>query len=479
VTPAREVESVETRARQFASDPVEFFGHSYYAMHHVDPDALSSMQLAALRFRFTELRERIPVLSTIAGEQGIADFARLEDVVPLLFQHSVYKSYPASLLLKGRFRQLTHWLDRLTTAEVSTAPVDDCESIDEWLDVLDAHTDLRVAHSSGTTGTMSFLPRSRSEWDKLLRAVRCGLFMFADPEYTDDHSAETFDIVWPAFRSGRTGFMRVAGLALEHFAAGDEARFHALHRGRLSADAMFLAGRIQAARARGELEQLDIGPALRARADDFQRTQRELVDAMPEYFARVIETLRGERVWVFGTWNILYDLARSGLDRGLRGVFSPESVITTGGGAKGMVQPDGWEQVVCEFAGVPQMQRVYGMTELMALNHACPHDRYHLEPWIVPFVLDPADGSPLPREGERTGRGAFFDLMAETCWGGFITGDEITLDFSACDCGQTSPHLGMRIERYGEKQGGDDKITCAASDQAHRAALEFVTAHLA
>ena len=43
-----------------------------------------------------------------------------------------------------------------------------------------------------------------------------------------------------------------------------------------------------------------------------------------------------------------------------------------------------------------------------------------------------------------------------------------------------SPAKARTIERYSDKQGGgDDKITCVAADEAHRAALEFLTAELA
>jgi hypothetical protein len=55
----------------------------------------------------------------------------------------------------------------------------------------------------------------------------------------------------------------------------------------------------------------------------------------------------------------------------------------------------------------------------------------------------------------------------------------VTAHWTACPCGRTSPHIERGIERYSEKQGGDDKITCAASDDAHRAALEFLTDRLA
>ena len=76
-------------------------------MHHVDPARLADLQLSALRLRFEQLRDRIPVLTAIAGEQGVTEIGAAEDVVPLLFQHSVYKSYPASLLERNRFGPLT------------------------------------------------------------------------------------------------------------------------------------------------------------------------------------------------------------------------------------------------------------------------------------------------------------------------------------------------------------------------------------
>jgi hypothetical protein len=476
--PVAQPVAADGQVRLFATDPARYFGESRYAMHHLDPQTLTDMQLDAARMRFAELRDRVPVLRTMADELGAIDVQQLDDLAPLLFQHSVYKSYPASLLLRGRFDELTRWLDRLTAVDLSGVSVDGCDSIDAWLDALDAQCPLRVAHSSGTTGTMSFLPRTEIEWDRFLRSMRCGLFMFSDPRAERDHSQERFDIVWPSYRTGRTGFYRAAQFAHTHFAGGEDSRLHVLHPGRLSSDAMFLAGRIRAAEARGELEQLDVGPALRARQEEFVRTQQELGEAMPRYFAEVIERLRGERVWVFGTWTLLYEMASYGLERDIRGVFAPDTVITTGGGTKGGNPPDDWIERVCEFAGVEQMQQIYGMTELMGCNHACENARYHLDPTLIPFVLDPDDGTPRPRRGVQSGRMAFYDLMAETYWGGFITGDAVTLDWTLCPCGQTTPHLDMRIERFSDQRQGDDKITCAAADEAHRAALSFLTSQM-
>jgi hypothetical protein len=465
-------------AAAFADSPASYFGDSWHAMHHLDPARLADLQLSALRLRFGQLRDRIPVLTAIAGEQGVTELGAVDDVVPLLFQHSVYKSYPSSLLERNRFGPLTTWLDRLTTHDLSGVPVGDCDSIDSWLDALDAHTCLRVCHSSGTAGQMSFLPRARDEWGEMFNAFRAGLFQFSDPDGRAEHSGEYFNLIWPLYRQGRGAITRVPEMALGPMLGGDESRLHVLREGRLSSDSMYLAGRVRAAQARGELDRLEINPALRARREQFEREQRELLESLPRFIERSIERLRGERVWVLATWNVLYGMAQAGLERGVENVFAPDSLVTTGGGAKGQVVPDDWEETVQRFIGVDHVQHCYVMSEITALNKMCDHGRYHFEPWIIPFVLDPADGAPFPRAGEHTGRLAVFDVVASTYWGGFVSGDEVTLSFEPCWCGRTTAHAARTIERYSDKHNGDDKITCVAADDAHRAALEFLTGEL-
>jgi hypothetical protein len=162
------------------------------------------------------------------------------------------------------------------------------------------------------------------------------------------------------------------------------------------------------------------------------------------------------------------------LSRGLRSVFAPGSIVHTGGGAKGIVLPDDWEKQVQEFAGVPKLINSYGMSELMAHNYLCGFDRYHFQPWLIPYVLDPDTGIPLPRQGVQTGRAAFFDLAASTYWGGFVSGDEVSIDWAPCKCGRTTPHIAKTLQRYGDKRGGDDKISCAAADEAHSSAADFL-----
>ena len=53
--------------------------------------------------RFRERRAQVPVLAQRADAEGIAGIAAAGDMVPLLFPHTTYKSYPESLLTRGRW----------------------------------------------------------------------------------------------------------------------------------------------------------------------------------------------------------------------------------------------------------------------------------------------------------------------------------------------------------------------------------------
>ena len=116
------------------------------------------------------------------------------------------------------------------------------------------------------------------------------------------------------------------------------------------------------------------------------------------------------------------------------------------------------------------------MSEISALHWACDEGHYHVQPWVIPFVLDPETSEPLPREGVVTGRAAFYDFLNESHWGGVISGDEITIDWDTpCKCGLKSIHIHHDIMRYTEKEGvEDDRISCSATQDVQNSAIDFM-----
>ncbi|MFM0696350.1 hypothetical protein PQQ64_29265 [Paraburkholderia graminis] len=74
------------------------------------------------------------------------------------------------------------------------------------------------------------------------------------------------------------------------------------------------------------------------------------------------------------------------------------------------------------------------------------------------------------RRRKRTRRGPLrvFDLLAEGYWGGFITGDKVTIDFSPE--GPTDGLQGRLVRQVGRYAGleqGEDKLSCAGTMESY------------
>jgi hypothetical protein len=464
--------SVET----FMNDPIEFFDESVTAMHSIPRDELEQLQRDAMVIRFADHRANVEMVRKLADRLDIAEVDEFDDVAPMLFSHTAFKSYPAALLDKKRFDLMTQWLDKLTTHDLSGVDTDGCDSIDGWIDRLDEQTPLQVITSSGTTGTLSIIPKTKASATQGMELWKMFLFQTFGREPTDDELNPVVDVIWPNYASGKLGHLRIAAMIKHSFTGGDDTRFHALYSDAIDTDLMFLASKMRAAASRGELDRLEIDPKLAARKDEFIAMQERRPQEMAEFFERLTTELRGRRVFMTSAYNLMYDVAAAGLERGVSAVFAPNSAILTGGGTKGFVLPDDYMDVIRKFLGVERIQEGYGFSEQNALHWACEEGRYHVQPWIIPFVLDPDTSEPLPREGAQTGRAAVYDVLNQDHWGGVISGDEVTVDWSTpCSCGRTSVYFEHDIIRYSEKEGvEDDRITCAATHEVHNEAVEFM-----
>src|SRR5690554_4033980 len=87
---------------------------SYRELWAIPQAEVERYQLNILKKRFADLRAKVVTLDKLASNQSVDEINALEDVVPLCFQHTTYKSYPISFLEKGKYVELTRWLDRLT-----------------------------------------------------------------------------------------------------------------------------------------------------------------------------------------------------------------------------------------------------------------------------------------------------------------------------------------------------------------------------
>ena len=468
--------AIVDQVRRFRDDPRHYFEQSITKMHTIPRDELEAMQLEAMRTRVTEHLDSIEMVAGLAHRVGFGEVTEFADIAPLLFPHTAFKSYPASLLDKKRFDLMTEWLNKQTSYDLSSVDTEGCKSIEEWIERLDDQTPLQPITSSGTTGTISIIPKSKRGFVENMRLWRLFLFQKFGVEQDSEEWSSAVDVIWPNYARGKLGHLRLAEMLRNEFTGGDPSRFHALYDEAISTDLLFFYSKMRAAASRGETAQIEVDPALVARRAEFEAVQANQQKALVEFFDRLTGKLAGKRVFMTSAYPIMYDLAQRGLERGVSGVFHPDSAILVGGGSKGFVLPDDFMDTIREFLGVPNLQEGYGMSEISALHWACELDKYHMQPWVVPFLLDPDTSEPLPREGRVTGRAAFFDLMNESHWGGVISGDEITIDWTTpCECGRTSIPIDHEIMRYSAKEGvEDDRISCSATEQVQSEVVEFL-----
>src|SRR6201986_3253992 len=125
---------------------------------------LRETQLEALNERFQERKDRIRLLGHRAREAGTDEIRRREDMVPLLFPHSVYKSYPESFLIEERWDRLGKWLGAVSPYPISPIETSDVADIDDWIERLYAKGHY-VSCSSGTTGKSAMLLASDKDMD--------------------------------------------------------------------------------------------------------------------------------------------------------------------------------------------------------------------------------------------------------------------------------------------------------------------------
>jgi len=113
-------------------------------------------QLAAINERLRSRIDKIKLLRNRTETAGITEIRRMADVVPLLFAHTAYKSYPESWLTEKKWAGLGRWLDTVSTNRVQPMDTDGITDLDDWLQRLEGQGHF-VNCSSGTTGKCAMM----------------------------------------------------------------------------------------------------------------------------------------------------------------------------------------------------------------------------------------------------------------------------------------------------------------------------------
>ena len=416
-------------------------------------------QIEAVNERFQERKDAIKLLGHRAREAGLDAVRSHEDMVQLLFPHTAYKSYPESWLVEERWDRMGKWLDTVSTYRVPPQDKSKYADIDAWMTGL-AEQGFYVSCSSGTTGKSAMLVASGKDLDWCRKEAVAAYSWGSGVKPAQDRIMFGMAAVASAPRSNATGEAYVAALQDPNFE-----RFQypvpPITVGGLTKMVVLRKSIADGTAKPGDIQQYEEMSAIRQKA----------VDDAVGLTAEAAIKARAHKLHVTGLWAGLYNVAKAVRDMGYSAKdFNPENSIYVGGGLKRAVLPDDYREFVYETFNIAPERNYqnYSMQELHSGNPKCQKGgRYHLPPWLVPLVLNKDGSELLPIEkGEYEGRAAFFDLSMDGRWGGVISGDKVSIDFSPCPCGHRGPTIRDNIARYADLEG-DDKIGCAGTVDAY------------
>jgi hypothetical protein len=420
---------------------------------------LRTAQIEAMNERFQDRVDRIKLLALRAKEADATEISSLDDMVPLLFPHTAYKSYPESFLAEKKWDRLAKWLGTVSSWPISPIETADVVDIDDWIARLEAKGHY-LSCSSGTTGKSAMLIASKADMDWSKRENVAAFSWGSGVAPAQDR--RIFGLA-PVAAVPRNMVIRDA--LYEAFSLpGDEPFRYPVPPITVGA----ITGMITLRKAIAD------GTALPGDIVKFEAVSAErqaAVEAATGISAEALIAARKDKLYVSGMWASLYKIAEAVRAKGYSGAdFHPDNTCYVGGGLKGAQLPPNYREYVFETFNISpeRVYQMYGMQEIGSSMPRCQKGgRYHVPPWLVPLVLN-RDGDRLAGEmkGQVEGRAAFFDLSLDGRWGGVTSGDKVTVDFDACPCGHAGPTVLDTIARYKDLEG-DDKISCAGTVDAY------------
>ena len=414
-------------------------------------DEIEPLQLQAANALFQELRTKIPVLDRRARETGIDTINTFEELVPLLFAHTVYKSYPESFVEKGRWDRMLAWLSTLSADDFTGVDVVGVADADDWLDRL-RDAGCMVLATSGSSGKCSFLPSSVADRDLKHRH-------FANSTgWPFGKAANQYEAYWTGPIEGPNSAVEAGQMVRDQWAK--PGCFHHLINEPLRIT--------DVANGAAFMRLMREGVATPSEIEAFEKRSAEAGARVASGITEFIDDLlskRHEPLMISGLWAQHMQIIERARALGIGdGEFHPKTRVNAGGGVKGVALPDDYMEQVTRFYGNVIRPAVYGMTELAQVMPRCEAKRYHRPPGLIWLLLDrPGDKLINAREGTVEGRFAFLDLAYTGRWGGLISGDKVEIDWSeTCPCGRPGPTILDTISRFAQA-GEDDHIGCAGT----------------
>ena len=153
---------------------------------------------------------------------------------------------------------------------------------------------LRISHTSGTSGTLSFLPQGVHEWDKFAQLRKLMVWNMEGPGHAGAQPAHDLPVLPQGLPEpcARPRARMIPALL------PDESHFHAAYPTTLSTDVLHLGAKLRAAQAKGTLDRLVISPELLEKKKAFDQLQAEMPQHLATFFDHMSTRLKGKRVYI-------------------------------------------------------------------------------------------------------------------------------------------------------------------------------------
>jgi hypothetical protein len=425
--------------------------------YDIAPADLLPLQVEAAAEKLAQHRESIQLVKHRAESERVSDISAAADIVPLLFAHTAYKSYPESWLSNGQWHLMVKWLDTVSAFRVQGIDTRGVDGIDDWLERLAAKGHY-VCCSSGTTGKVSMINSAVADRD-IVKKIMITSFEWATG-IAANKDRKIF-ICYPPTNNYR--FLDSWDALADGFSEGG--MLYKLPVSPLTVGRVREMVALRKSIADGAVRPSEIA-AFEALA---AKRQQEMDDSVGSLADALIAS-RNQKLLVTGMYGLLFQVAEAVRAKGYaRNDFHGDNAMMVSGGLKGTALPPDYRERILDIFNIPagNVFNMYSMQEINSFMPRCRAGRFHVPPWLMLLPLDQSGETLLEiGSGEIEARAAFFDFSIEGRWGGIISGDRVRVDFGSCACGHQGPTIADDIVRYSDLPGGD-KISCAGTIDAY------------
>lgn len=423
----------------------------------MDEAELLPKQLTAINEVFQDRIGKIKLLKNRAETGNITEIKSKADIVPLLFAHTVYKSYPEKWLFEGKWDRLCRWLDTVSTNRVPVFDPAGIKNLDDWLNRL-GEAGHFVSCSSGTTGKCAMMNAIKEDNE------------FCGRGLTQAH-------LWAGMPPRKDKLMLSLGqvAATPRNAQSGKPMFEAIHNPELvpfipDVPPITIGSITEMVLLRKKMADGTAKPTEIAYFEEQAAAREKQIESAVEQSADAIIASRDLRLHIMSLYAPMFKVADRVRSRGYSAKDFQENTAFVSGGLKRANLPPDYLDIIFGTLNLTQERicHAYGMQEINTTAIRCKHNRYHMAPWVMLLILDESGDNLIePDEnGEAEGRAAFFDLSMQGRWGGVISGDKVKASWKPCACGHRAPSVDVNIQRYADMASGD-KITCSGTIDAY------------